>query len=137
MTKKSLPLDEVLAVHTGIVLPTGDRSDPLGPFFRVMEHLTGQTLLTSNLRVLLAPSDEELVRQHPFLDGLEAPEMGPRETLGHYTNITLPAWTDRLKQQYGAAIEVEQRPEAFPRMGPFDGMPEGMEIIVVKMEEQT
>lgn len=97
--KHSFPLSEVLMVTTGIV--TGPRGI-LG-LRGILAFMTGQgepdhTSITDTGCQLLAPQcKQELIRQHPWLDGIQYQHVDP-------SNVD--EWYDGIVREHGELVEV-------------------------------
>jgi hypothetical protein len=65
-------LGDILSVTTGILLSPGE--PPIVGVYKIMDHLTGQSLYTHQLVILADPCRKELLRQHPQLKNLVPPK---------------------------------------------------------------
>lgn len=133
MSKKILDLADVLSVTTGIPLPNANREYPIDGIYLVMNHVTGNSLMTHQLTALLDEVTESLYRQHPFLEGVEVPEAGAKDTRDEYVAM-LRTWIATKERIHGKTLEVETDP-SFGQVNPLDYMPEGKEVIVVEVKE--
>lgn len=131
MTIKRLDLGAVLAVYTGIALPDSGGSNPVDPLYAVMNHVTGQSLMTHQLATLQEEVAAELMRQHPFLRGIRMPVKGSQSDEEWVADLSV--WVADMKKVHGETIPVATKSD-FRRVGPLDGIPADKEFIVVEAQ---
>lgn len=132
MNTKSINLTDVLSVYTGIMLPNPEHETPINAVYQVMDHVTGQSLMTHHLAILLKPVAAELARQFPFLVDLTTPERGNLTSDAYLESLS--DWVSRVKAAHGERVNVAQG-SGFEKVSPFDGIPEGKKVMVVEVDE--
>lgn len=133
MTKKIFALADVLSVSTGVTLPNDENHSPLDAVYGVMNHVTGSSLMTHQLPAFFDEVAESLMRQHPFLESIELPKRGEKDSNDEYVAL-LRSWVKSKERVHGKTLEIEQDP-SFGSISPLDGLPEGKKIIPVVINE--
>lgn len=121
MTKKIFSLSDVLSVSTGAYLPSNHHQSHTEAIHGVMNHVTGSSLMSHQLPVLLEEVAESLMRQHPFLESIELPKRGEKDSNDEYVAL-LRSWVKTKERVHGKTLEIEQDHS----FDPIDEFPEGV-----------
>lgn len=132
MNIKSIDLTDVLSVYTGILLPNPEHEAPINAIYQVMDHVTGQSLMTHHLALLQKPVAAELERQFPFLADLTPPKQGNLTNDAHLS--ALSAWVNEAKKVHGVRVNVVEAAD-FNQVDLFDGLPDKKKVVVVEVDK--
>jgi len=135
--KKTFHITDILSVSTGTLLPHPENTDPKDNgaswdgLYGVLNHMTGDNLMTHQLLLASPIMRPFLVQEHPWLEGLTVPE--DRDL------TVLKDWVAGLGAEHGEQLEVTAHPEAWGPHDPIEDLytikPDA-NVIVVQMENE-
>lgn len=132
MTKKTFALADVLSVSTETLIPNDEHESPIDAIYGVMNHVTGNSLMSHQIPYLQDEVAESLMQQHPFLESIELPKRGEMDSNDEYTAL-LRSWIKSKERIHGKTLEVE-KDSSFGNINPFDGLPEGKRVSPVMLK---
>jgi hypothetical protein len=127
---------DVLSVSTGTLLPHAENTEALdngaalAGLYGVLNHMTGDNLMTHQLLLAQPIMKPFLVAEHPWIDDVVVPET--REL------PVLKEWLAAIEAEHGKELEITAHPEAWGQHDPIEDLytikPDA-NVIVVEMSE--
>lgn len=109
MTAKSFHLSDLLSIMPGILVS----QDGIGGVYNILNHLTGDNLMTHQLPLAADAVTPDLAQQFPWLKGIPKPE--PRLT----TVAECAAWVASIAAVHGEWHDVEAAPLSWGQHDPI------------------
>lgn len=110
MTTQRFHIGHLLSVTTGQLLtPQPDISG----VYEILNHMTGDSLMTHQLPLAADAMTPELIQQHPWLEGLMPPAKDDE---------TLMSWMAEVAQEHGEHHDVESAPLAWGTHDPIQDL---------------
>lgn len=109
MTTKTFHISDLLSIAPGILVSR----DHIGGVYNILNHLTGDNLMTHQLPLASEAVMPDLLAQHPWLKEIAAPELrlnGEAECA---------AWVASIAAVHGEWHEVEAAPLAWGKHDPL------------------
>lgn len=124
---------DVLSVSTGTLLPRKDGTNAVEGLYQVLNHMTGDNLMTHQLLLALPIMRPYLVAEHPWLDDVEVPMERDLKVLED--------WVDGLVAEHGEQMEITAHPESWGDHNPIEDLytlkPDANVIVVEMADEES
>lgn len=104
---KTFPTGDLVSVSTGYVMPPNG----IGGIYGLLNHLTGDNLMTHQLPMAGEQMRPHLEQQFPWLVGLQPPILDGVED-GAIRKATLEAWVAEVSAAHGEQHEVVPPPSS-------------------------
>lgn len=93
---RDFPIGDILSVTTGFVVSTSGKH-PIDGVYAILNHMTGDSLMTHQLPRAAKAARPALLRQHPKLAGVDASGLDAG---------TVPQWVADQEARFGATLPV-------------------------------
>lgn len=98
---KTFPTGDLVSVYTGFVMPPHG----IGGIYQLLNHLTGDNLMTHQLPMAAEQMRQHLEHQFPWLIGLQPPSLDGVEDVA-IRKATLEVWLAEVSAAQGEQHEV-------------------------------
>lgn len=122
MTTKSFHISDLLSISTGALVS----HEHIGGVYKILNHLTGDDLMTHQLPLAADATRPDLLQQHPWLRDIKAPEF---RDVDH-----VHAWVDDQAAFHGRWHDVVAVPQSWGVHNPLTdlaNMRPDMPVIVI------
>lgn len=104
-------IGDLLSISTGALVSP----EHIGGVYKILNHLTGDNLMTHQLPLACGAVLPDLLAQHPWLDGITAPDFGGSET-------AVKAWVEEQGAEHGLVHPVAAAPNSWGRHDPLQDL---------------